>query len=617
MVRPTFSVWFRSGSRSGGIPRMTAGQFVDPVSHEGRVHLIFAEYDLKPYYAINSVIRSGRSTEKWETEGKPTETIRHHGEKFRIAADYDEQEQLAPPVALDSWEMESTPLFRFYVASSDRLSDGEPADQSSRTVGGTVTIRPRWPDMRKPDGEPISGVPVLNGDKGYIDADIQLSNIPHDEYPELLREVFAAFDLSPKYLRDIHDSSNIQQIARYVRLKRRVSGPVYAPDGPLARTHGVMAASQTGYRKHVENHQKIDGYRVAATIDDERAADLIRGHKLGKEIKHYYPREPEYYDQSDALYHPKLEVGFKGSKTEGSTYWTDLDQITQELDETLFNYLEWSDLPIRPDGSTYEKDAVFKPTESHRSAKIVDCPLPDIEDSQKAAVMRVWGSTTESDRDLIDSLVSDGGRPTREELANRTEYSYRTVRRFVNRCEDVVRDTYDGLSLESKHQEQMLIDRVRTAESQFRESVENAVTTAANAVSDMSRSEWTQTKQDYGITINEKGPKNTIKVRYKPESRREVKTVIRDIKTAARRWFDSLRRYSLEITTIGGEYRHISNLETWKDRGSDIRDKGEFADLPQWAEPADKLAKERYGKSIREVRHQTRKQLKQEVQTPG
>jgi hypothetical protein len=159
----------------------------------------------------------------------------------------------------------------------------------------------------------------------------------------------------------------------------------------------------------------------------------------------------------------------------------------------------------------------------------------------------------------------------------------------------------------------MLIDRVNTAEAQFRESVENAVTTAANAVSDMSRSAWNETKQNYGITVNEKGPKNTLKVRYKPENDHEAKTIIREIKLAARCWFDSIRRFSVEITTIGGNYRHVSNLAAFSLSGSDSINKDEFADHHPWVIEADQLARERYDQSIRDVRHQTRRQLKQEV----
>jgi len=571
---------------------MTAGKFIEPQSHEADIHFIFDEDGLDPYYALNSVVRV--QYDGWKSDGKPTETMNFLGESWALAADYDQQP--VDPWDHQSYRMESVPLFRLYFVAKDGLYDGEPAHRSKRTRGGTMTIRPRWPEMKK-DGKKIQGVPDLG--KPYIDVQVQASNIEHSRYLDLVKTAMAAFGISYRYFEDPHEMSNVVDAARYVRVRRSKSSPLHAADGPIARTHAVLEAGQQGYRKHVEDHTKIPGYYVTTTVDDERARDIIPGQQLGKEIKHYYPQDPSFYEPGDALYHPKLEVAYQTKRTDETLRWSDLDQAIRELDATLYNYLDWADLPVRADCETFKSDEYFSATsESHRSVKLVDCPLPDVENDQERIVMRLWGNTLESDRNLIDSLVSDGGRPTRGELADRTGYSYRTVRRFVNRCEDVVHDAYDGLSIDSKHKEQMLIERVRTAESQFRESVEHAVMNAADAAENRARSKWSEVKQRYNVTISEGKIKQTLEVGYRPEDREDLADVIRSIRLAARERYRSIRRFALEVTTIDGDRRRITNLEAW--RPSAAKTTQEFS-KPEWVADAEQLAQERHGRPLDEL----------------
>ncbi|QCC46596.1 DUF7845 domain-containing protein [Halobellus limi] len=584
---------------------MTAGRFIEPQSHEADIHFIFAEDGLDPYYALNAVIR--KEHDDWQTEGKPKTTMEFRGETWALVADYDQQP--IDPWSHESYRMESAPLFRIYFAAKDALYDGKPADQSGKVRGGTMTIRPRWPNMTKDGGTPVRGVPDLG--KPYIDVQVQASNIEHSCYPELVRTAMAAFDVSHRYFENPHEMSNINDLARYVRVRRSKSSPLYAADGPIARTHAVLEAGQEGYRKHVEDHTKVPGYHVSTIVDDKRARDIIPGQQLGKEIKHYYPRDPSYYEPGDALYHPKLEVAYQTARTDETLRWSDLDEAVRELDEAIYNYLDWADLPVRADEETFRSDEYFDASaESHRSVKLVDCPLPDVEDEQEHVVMRLWGNTLESDRDLIDSLVTDGGKPTREELANRTGYSYRTVRRFVNRCEDVVRDAYDGLSIDSKHKEQLLIDRVRTAESQFRESVEHAVLNAADVVENRGRSKWSEVKQRYNVSLSDGKTKQVLDVGYRPEDREDLADVIRSIRLAARERFRSIRRFALEVTTIDGEHRRIPNLESW--RPGAAKTTREIS-KPDWVDDAEQLADERYGRALDDLADARRRKVIDEV----
>jgi hypothetical protein len=320
----------------------------------------------------------------------------------------------------------------------------------------------------------------------------------------------------------------------------------------------------SGYRSHSEDHRKIPGYHVAAMLDDERTRQVLRGTTLGKEIKHYYPRNPHNFEPDEPLYHPKLEVSFQTSITEETLYWNDVDDAVRELEETLFAYLEWAGLPVCADEETFFSDAYFNAeSESERNVRTHECPLPEIHDEQEAAVMRLWGKMNDSDRDLIDSLVTDGGKPSRGELADRTGWSYRTVRRFVERCEDVVTASMDGVEIASKYQQDLLIHRVRTAEENFRNSVEDAVLTAADAATDRAGDKWQRVKRRYGISLREDGLRDTIDVRYAPSDRDDKINTITEIRNAVIERYGSLRRFALTMTNPDGQRWECPNLDAW------------------------------------------------------
>jgi hypothetical protein len=537
---------------------MTREPFLRLTPHEMDVHFIFDSHNLKPYFALDSI---RKEYDGWQTDGKPTETMHFDGDSWAMCYDYDKMEFVAPRPHPD-YHLESVPQFRIYFVAKDELYRGERADQSVRVKGGTITVRPRWPNMEKPDGTPIRGVPNLG--HPYIDVQVQASNIEHDRYHELVKSVFSAWDVNTRYVGTPHEMSNINDMAVYCRIRRSVSSPVYAPDGPIARTHGLIEGGQSGYREHTEDHRKIPGYMVKTMIDADRVRELFRGHRLGKEVKHYYPKNPHNFEPDEPLFHPKLEVSYQTSLTDETLRWSEVDEAVGELEETVYNYLEWSGLPTRSSGDHFFSDTYFKAgREAERNVRLRECPLPEIEDEQEAAVMRLWGRMNDSDRDLIDSLVSDGGTPTREELSNRTGWSYRTVRRFVQRCEEVVSDTFDGLQIASKYEQSLLIERVNAAEQNFKNAVEDAVLTAAEAAEDKAASRWTKVKRRWGVTVREGELRDEIKIRHTPADRDEEITMLEEIRSAAKERFGSVRRLALTMTRHDGGTRRLRSLAEW------------------------------------------------------
>ena len=563
---------------------MTVDTFLSTAPHEGDLHLIFDDGGLKPYYAMD---RIRKDHDGWKTEGKPTATIDFDGKTWALCYDYDTDNPLDPWES-ESYTLQTVPEFRFYLVAKDDLYDGERADQSSRIRGGTITVRPRWPGMTHNGGTPVRGIPNLGGP--YIDVQIQVSNIDHTRYDELVREVFSAFGLPQRYFSDPHQTSNWNDIARYVRIHRDHSGPIYGAKGPIARLHQVIESDRSGYRQHTEDHRKLPGYMVKTMVSDDRAREIVAGHTLGKEVKHYYPRDPSFYEPGDALYHPKLEVSYQSSKTDETVYWSDTEDALREIEETILNVLDWSELPIAG-GKPYISDDYFSANDGRkRSRKIVACPLPEIEDAQENAVMKIWGDMTASDTAVIDHLLTDGGSTSMTKAADATGYSYRTIRAVVDRCSEVIRHSYGELELASKHQRDMLLSRIRAAEDNFKNTIEDAAMTAAETASDLSRSKWSEVRQRYNATVDHDPSdcRKKISVGYVAEDRQEARNIVQELRTAYLQTHDD-RGGSAGVTAVVTledrsvrEYKSLETRTKAPTRGSDrtrsFREKVESVD---------------------------------------
>jgi len=237
----------------------------------------------------------------WKIEGKPTATVESGSETYHVCLDFDPQPIV--PWSDPSYKLENAYLYRIYFVCDDETYDGERADRSQRVKGGTITIRPRWPDMKRrkatdDDGDKEWTGPITDVDGymdlgvPYLDAQVQGSNIDFERYPDLLADAAAAFGLPRRYFDHFHHTSNINDAAVYARIMRDESGPIYAADGPIARMHSVLESDRDGYRKHVEDNRDRPGDYVSTVVTDRRAKKVVRGHGIGKEAKHYYMEDP-------------------------------------------------------------------------------------------------------------------------------------------------------------------------------------------------------------------------------------------------------------------------------------------------------------------------------------
>ena len=193
---------------------MSAQKFLRFQCHEFDGHFHLVRDGLKPYYQLTNV----RKNHDWSADGKPTGTFEAGGETWRVCLDYDDQ----PIVPWDApqYRLETAYLYRVYFVCEDETYDGERADRSQRVKGGTITFRPRWPDMKRRekadddgDGEWNGPITDVDGymDLGvpYVDAQVQGSNIDFDRYSQLLAEAAAAFGIPRRYFHEFHRTSNV------------------------------------------------------------------------------------------------------------------------------------------------------------------------------------------------------------------------------------------------------------------------------------------------------------------------------------------------------------------------------------------------------------------------
>jgi hypothetical protein len=518
------------------------------------------DYGLKSYYALHSIVSE---YDDWKTDGKPSREMEFNGETWAIVLDY--QDSGLDPMPSPEFSIQNVKEYRLYFVSKDSPHYRDaPADQQDRVKGGSVHVAPRWPDLTS-DGTPVS---VPDYGAPYVNFEIQGSNIPHEDYHDLLKRLLDAFDVSPRYVDRPHPDSNVQDLARYVRPERGESGPIFAADGPIARTHTVIQGDRSGYRKHVEDHTELPGNDVRSYVDSSKADTLIRGHELGKELKHYYD-DPHAYERTDAPYHPKFEVAYQTSITDKTVRWSEIDDAVRELDETLLNCLDWAGIAPTSDASIWvDFDPYWNVEDTHQSRKLVPDPLPDIEDEQEHMVMKMWGNMTDADRDVTEHLLTDGGTVSPQEAADATGNTYRTVRAVCDRMSDLIRHTYGEMEIESKHVQQELLKRVRTATDRFEDEIGSTAMELADAAKERTRTAWDRARRRYSVTVDEDGDdysQELIKIDYQAQDKSEADEILATLKS---RYEGDAYGVKAEIETLEDGLISITNLGNWSHKGN-------------------------------------------------
>ncbi|KZN23908.1 hypothetical protein A4G99_13845 [Haladaptatus sp. R4] len=491
-----------------------------------------------------------------------------------LKAEFGVPDDIAETTGRERWELEfsfSDSKLKPWRDSSFRIENVREYSVKMHPAGvenhrdalrkASFNVRPRWPNLESEDGyrDPSNPHDLLG-----IDVEYTGSNIDPRVYPKLFYQAMGVLQgqqgkkwSNPTYIpyddvrpENIHHSSNITDGELYVRLDKDLTGPLYAIDGPIHRISMLLADERRGYAKSIRDDRECEGYYHVATIDHERAGELLGGHVLGKEFKHYHVRNPDAVEGDATLEHPKFGVALQNSVTDRTVYWDDLRRVETELDEALLNALDWTDIPIRPDGQVYVEDDVFEVTGERRFRNLVPNRLPSIQQEQHDDVMRVVPNLAPTDVEIAEELLTDGGQIAPKNLAEDLGRHIDTVYTSLKRLGSIVVHEYGDVRLRSKNVAQEILKYLRGAKESFQVSMSEAADRLVQAEKvvdgDSAFARWRET---YGVEFDDReGEPDELTMKYTPESKDEVRRILR---TGANRWSQltgkAVRQFAFEV----------------------------------------------------------------------
>lgn len=500
--------------RGNGLSSFDHFEYIRPWYHEFTAHLHYDCRDkrnpLLSYYALNSLQKEHdwdeygalRTTFDIDTAELPQVTRRQlrettefgdaeNIEKWAVEFTFHPSGIAAPTddLAADlGWRLEEVREYRVkvYPAAYESYADAK-EDGRKRA---SFHLRPRWPDIQSTSGTTISNPHDLVG----FDITVNGSNIEFKRYPDLLYQALGALRerqgfrfAQPTFIRlddfapeNLFKSSTITDAELYVRVENDETGRVYAFDGTLHRVSMLLGGEATGYAKSVRDNTECPGFYHTATIGPTRAAEMLGGHHLAKELKHYHVNHPKAVE-GGALEHPKIGASFQHSKHDDTVYWSDLDRLERELDESILNVLRWSDLPTSPDAEQFIADDYFQVIGDRRFRKVVEDQLPRLREQQdrEARQFAVAGNLTGTDIDAIETLLTDGSVQSPADLAEQIGVHISTIYSALERLAGLVTHRYGEVELESQYLAQQVLGKLkgarRTVEQTIEESIDDLV----------------------------------------------------------------------------------------------------------------------------------------------
>lgn len=542
-------------------------RFIDPQPHEFHGYLKWNCSDLDNPLQSYFGLRSLQGEHDFEDHGRLRTATDIGGDEW--AVEFGFKQSGIKPRDLSDFRLEEVREYLIYVYPAAYSSWGDAKSEARKRA--YFRISPRWPDIETKDGLPSMSNPC---DIEGFDIEVEGSNWKFERYPEVLQQALSALadrqgfrfnSPTPIYPRDfeterIHHSSNIVDAELYVRVKKGETGRVIAYDGALHRISLLLAGDREGFAKSVRDDRECPGHYHTATIDSSRAGELISNHEIAKEFKHYYMRNPDAVEGT-VLENPKVGVSFQNSIHDGTLYWDDLNTLTTELDEALLNVLEWSDVPIRPDGQMYVADDYFEVTGSRRWRKLLPDRLPRIEAKQDEQVFATAAQMTSTDAQLVDTLLTDGGQTSPKELAESIGVHLDTVYRALKRLDPLVDHSYGEVQLGSKYIAQELTGYIDAVTDSIQSGWENALDELTRAETHGEADDpWSRWLDRYGgkISRTDDVDPDELDIGFQPSDLEEARRLLRE---GARRWAEvtgeSLRRFGFEfaptITTVEGQ----------------------------------------------------------------
>jgi len=479
------------------------------------------------------------------------------GERWTAKLYYQESGICYPGEVLPTgtaWEFDTVREHRIQI---QRHGDEDPVGEQKLNAH----IRPRWDGMRveQSDGSRRKlDVPFPEG----VNVFLRGSNVDAQRYQPLLRGAATELGLNPSHFRDPHDSSTIQDAARYVRVHCDASGPIHARDGPIAQMGHLLENDRSGYREIKQNDddehgRNLPGYRHAVMLGPKRVREAFPEHSAPVEVKHYYAREAFGKSKDDPLRHPKLEVSYQVSRWDESVGVSpdEIQDLKRELDRTLRAVLEDSGVTMTPGagGGPFVDDAYFDAElveleESERPPKL---NLTRIRNEQESIVIRQLtanGGLSKVEEEALGTLVTDGGRVSPADIAEEHSRHVGSVRRALRRIDDMVEREYGSVSLRSPHVAEMVHDSVqkmREASREVTEAAGQALLSAERGLSDATSALMTWCAK-HGVDVDSRGEAiEAIRLGEIDSDRRKPGDPLRgvryELREGLRRWLEAGR----------------------------------------------------------------------------
>jgi len=423
----------------------------------------YADYDgLDPYWALSDLLIN-------EFDGyQELADVEINGERWDIRMNYSKSGFRPRP------EDE---------IASDRLYEFDINAQGYGERKCDYNISPRFPEMRKSDGErTTTAFDHTDPDEG-VSIHCQPSNLEPDEVANLLpRFVFELADaadvgLYHGYFAEPFEG-RITALERYVRITRSMNEKLIGTGGIFDRLAMLLSDADGTKGVYKFDNERERGYHHVVRHGSTSAGEMISGQRLGGQIKSYLPEHPEKFEPDDPLYHPKLGVKFvQGRTASGSVPWADRDEVVRELDERLMSLLSWAEIPTEAGGTTYVADDHFGAGAAAESVPIHSDPTPRLEANQEHLIVTTLRDMTSADEAIVENLATDGGQPA-PEVADAAGVGLSTVYRCLQRLEGVVTSDNGHVRFVSEKLRQEVRAIVESAEAK----IDNAATRAAELV---------------------------------------------------------------------------------------------------------------------------------------
>lgn len=434
--------------------------------------------------------------------------------------------------------------------------------QGERKV--TFTISPRFPDMRHyDDGEPVDipwnsaqtrrwspdGTP--RDAQEAIDVDVQGSNLELDEYRDLLPQFVDALALNAGetinpdlFHGPIHPSSRIYALERYIRLSRGMGQKLIGRTGIMFKLGMLLADQQDLAGTYQFDNEDAVGKFHVFKMGRQEARELLPGHSFGRQLKHYLLGDPNSVSEEDSTYHPKVGVRVDKELNDGTAIpWHRRDELETEIEEMLLNSLQWADIPIQPDPTTYVADDHFQVRERDRDVATYDDPTPQLEAEQDHLLMTVLRDMTSADEEIVTELAADGGTHY-EDLADETGRGISTIYRALQRLDGVLESENGLVKWKSLKMRDEIHRIVESTEHQIRNAADRAQAILGLELANSENSAMQEWLDKYGAEVETREGEikkvriDTVLSRLKSTPRPRVSDVLDEL---LRAWSDAGR----------------------------------------------------------------------------